>query len=166
MTIKMIAAVSQNGIIGNKELNNLPWTMDEYKEDMAFFRRMTANSTIIMGRNTFTSIGSKPLPKRRNIVVTSQTTTIPNIELAHSLEEAIGLAHQDLDVWIIGGSSIYLAGMKYADEIYLTLVPKLITPSADSVFFPWINPALFEFKGSMRLEGDNNLDVAKYSKIT
>lgn len=133
--IKIIAAVSKNGIIGID--NKIPWN---YPEDMRHFKLCTSNSTVVMGRKTFESIG-KPLPKRRNIVVSSKTIDIEGIETVSSLEKAL-TSTDDSHIWLIGGASIYQEGMSYADEIHLTLTPDIIL-GTDVVKFPWINPTIF-----------------------
>jgi dihydrofolate reductase len=132
--IGIIAAVSQNGIIGIE--NKLPFN---YPEDMAHFKQTTLNSTIIMGRNTFESIG-KPLSKRKNIVITSKKISIPNIITFDSIEGAL---QNENNVWFIGGAQIYEEAMAYADTILLTIMPDIIK-SINTVKFPLINPTIFE----------------------
>lgn len=137
--IGMIAAVTQNGVIGVE--NKLPF---DYPADMKHFRTTTANSIVIMGRKTFEGIG-RPLPKRRNIVVSSKP--IDGVEVVASVDAAINLTKDDArDIWFIGGASIYEAGMYFADKIVLTLTPdiELRTPA---VKFPWINPRHFKLRG-------------------
>lgn len=76
--------------------------------DRKFFRRMTAGSTVIVGRKTLASFpGGQALPKRRNIVLTRQDITIPGVEIAHSPEEAGALCREDETVFVIGGGSVY-----------------------------------------------------------
>jgi dihydrofolate reductase len=140
--IGMIAAVSMNGIIGID--GKIPW---DYPADMKHFRETTANSIVIMGRKTFEGIG-RPLPKRRNIVVSSSLSlSTEGVELVPSVAHAIDLTQGDTrDIWFIGGASIYEAGMYFADKIVLTLTPdiELRTPA---VKFPWISPRNFNLKG-------------------
>jgi len=88
---------------------------------MKFFRRATLGHTIVMGRKTFESLGCRPLPKRRNIVITRNPVAHwNNIEVAHSLDEAIKLAMGEKRIFVIGGGEIYQAALPIADEIYLT----------------------------------------------
>lgn len=144
--IGMIAAVTQNGIIGVE--NKLPF---DYPVDMKHFRTTTANSIVIMGRKTFEGIG-RPLPKRRNIVVSRIAKGLgvlptEGIEVVKSVDDAIDLTKDDArDIWFIGGASIYEDGMYFADKIILTLTPdiELRTPA---VKFPWINPRHFKLRG-------------------
>lgn len=64
--IILVAAISENGVIGSN--NSLPWKL---KDDLAFFKKLTSNKIIIMGSNTFKSIGNKPLPNRKNVILSS-----------------------------------------------------------------------------------------------
>ncbi len=156
--IKMIAAVSQNMVIGKN--NTLPWSK-HYPEDLKHFKQMTINSTIIMGRNTFESIGSKPLPKRRNIVISSKR--IPDMESYTNLNEATEQSHQlDSDIWLIGGSAIYQMGMALAHEIHLTRIPEHIEGD-NLVYFPEIN---YRFYKSSEEEIGDNLYKDIYSLIS
>lgn len=161
--INLICAVSENGIIGIE--NRLPWK-GNYKEDMNFFKEMTFNSTVIMGRATYRSIG-KALPNRRNIVISKKIKNIESlknisdIEVFHNLEDALKTCEGD--IWLIGGESIYAEGMKYADNIYLTLIPEYIDVSYKKhAKFPWINTKIFN-KQKIKTISDN-LDVIIYSK--
>jgi dihydrofolate reductase len=160
--IGLIAAVSKNGVIG---LNGtIPWN---YPEDMKHFRKTTANSTVIMGRKTFESIG-RPLPKRRNIVISRTNVEVEGIETFSSMKEALEspLFSSSLngDRWLIGGASIYEEGMQYADEIHLTLTPDIITTS-NVVKFPWVSPQQFAVRELRPLEDGSQLMYAIYSKI-
>jgi dihydrofolate reductase len=166
--IGMIAAVTKNGIIGIE--NKLPF---DYPADMKHFRTTTANSIVIMGRKTFEGIG-RPLPKRRNIVVSRIANglgTLPKegIEVAASLDDAVALTAGDQrDVWFIGGAFVYEEGMEYADKIVLTLTPD-VERRTPAVKFPWINPQKFELKRILPLNPEDPsppLFVATYEKIT
>lgn len=173
--IGIIAAVSRNGVIGVE--NKIPW---DYPEDMKHFRKTTANSTVIMGRRTFESIG-RPLPKRRNIVISRTKVEVEGIETFSSLESIIGFQKAmegfnaathiatgpqpaSQDIWLIGGASIYEEGMQYADEIHLTLTPDVIT-AANAVKFPWISPQQFAVRELRPLEDNSKLMLALYSRI-
>ncbi len=137
----MIAAVTQNGVIGVE--NKLPF---DYPADMKHFRTTTANSIVIMGRKTFEGIG-KPLPKRRNIVVSRVCNNGDGVEVVPSVDAAIDLVKDDTrDIWFIGGASIYEAGMWFADKIVLTITPDIETRTP-AVKFPWINPKNFKLRG-------------------
>ena len=102
--------------------------------DMRRFRQLTTGHTVIMGRKTFESLPSGPLPNRRNIVITRQTDfRAPGAELAHSLQEALNMAGGE-EIFIIGGESIYRAAMPLAQRLYLTQI-HAERPDADT-FFP------------------------------
>lgn len=122
MSLKIIAiyAVSENGVIGKN--NDLPWKLPS---DMRHFMRSTKGKTVVMGRKSFESIDCKPLPKRRNIIITSQKDyQAPGAEVVHSLEEAIELAKTDGEIWITGGAGVYEESIKkgFVNLIYETLV--------------------------------------------
>lgn len=150
--IKMIAACSMNAVIGKN--NSIPWN---YPEDMKRFREMTAGSTIIMGRKTWESIG-RPLPKRRNIVISSQAIDNPNIECFSSLIQALEHTKENENIWIIGGATLYKQGMNVADEIDLTIIPEIIDEK-EAVFFPWINPLQFI------LEAEPSITTTQNNKV-
>ena len=163
----MIAAVSANGVIGKD--NTIPWN---YKEDMQFFRKTTSNKefppTVIMGKNTFISMGSRKLPGRRNIVITKSDLG-GVVETYAELWEAIelGLGNTTADIWLIGGTTIYKEGMKYAEEIYITEIPETIE-GENLAYFPEIDKSKFTVKEYIPLfdaEGKQTLQVAKYVKI-
>lgn len=139
----MIAAVSENGVIGinNESGGHLPWK-NKYPEDLKRFKLLTMESTVIMGRKTFESIGSKPLPKRRNIVISSNYINNLGIECFKSFEQAALQFLEHENIWIIGGASLYSKGMSFCNEIDLTLIPENIYDS-NAVYFPWINPTVF-----------------------
>ena len=117
--ISIIVAIAQNGTIGDK--NSLLWHI---KEDMRFFRTTTSGHPVIMGRKTFESLGSKPLPKRKNIVITRSDVEFEGVFTAHSLEEAISMAEGDEEIFIMGGAQIYAQSLDIADRMYITHVER------------------------------------------
>lgn len=117
--ISIIVAIAQNGTIGDK--NALLWHI---KEDMRFFRTTTSGHPVIMGRKTFESLGSKPLPKRRNIVITRSDVEFEGAFVAHSLEEAVAMTDDDAEVFIMGGAQIYAQALDIADRMYITRVER------------------------------------------
>jgi dihydrofolate reductase len=130
MTVSIIVAIGENNAIGKN--NQLLWHLPA---DLKHFKNKTAGHTIIMGRKTFDSLG-KPLPNRRNIVVTRQDITIPGCEVVKSIDEAIALCKGEEEVFIGGGAEIYREAMDKTDRIYLTIVHKMF--DADT-FFPEID---------------------------
>ena len=127
-----IAAVSTNWGLGRD--NDL---LFHISEDLKRFRAMTSGGTVIMGRKTLDSMpGGKALPKRRNIVITRDPAFVrENVEVAHSVEEALALVARDEPekVWVIGGGEIYKAMLPHCRVCYLTRV--YAEPDCD-VFFP------------------------------
>ena len=117
--VSIIVAIAQNGTIGDK--NSLLWHI---KEDMRFFRTTTSGHAVIMGRKTFESLGSKPLPKRKNIVITRADRDFEGAFTAHSLEEANAMAEGDEEIFIIGGAQIYAEALSVADRMYITRVER------------------------------------------
>jgi dihydrofolate reductase len=130
MIVSIIVAIGENNAIGKN--NQLLWHMPN---DLKHFKDVTSGRTIIMGRKTFDSVG-KPLPKRRNIVVTRQDITIPGCEVVKSIEDGLALCKGEDEVFIGGGAEIYKLAMHLTDRIYLTIIHKSF--DADT-FFPEID---------------------------
>ena len=117
--INAIYAISENHVIGRD--NEIPWKLSS---DLKRYKRLTMGHPIIMGRKTFESIG-KPLPGRRNIVITRNPAFIhAGIEIAHSLENALQLTKEAEQVFLVGGAGIFLEGVQQGlvTRIYETLV--------------------------------------------
>ncbi len=114
--ISIIVAIAENGVIGDK--NDLLWHISE---DLKHFKAITTGHPVIMGRKTYESLG-RPLPNRRNVVITRQALEIEGCEVVHSLEEAFALFSPDEEVFVIGGAQIYRQALDQADEFYLTRV--------------------------------------------
>src|ERR1700744_4097645 len=128
--VSAIVAIAENHAIGKN--NQLLWHMPN---DLKHFKDITSGRTIIMGRKTFDSVG-KPLPKRRNIVVTRQDITIPGCEVVKSIEDGLALCKTEHEVFIGGGAEIYRQAMHLTDRIYLTIVHKEFD---GDTYFPEIN---------------------------
>ncbi|WP_342647944.1 dihydrofolate reductase [Mucilaginibacter sp. CSA2-8R] len=131
MNIYIVVAIATNNAIGKN--NQLLWHLPN---DLKHFKEITSGHTVIMGRKTYESVG-RPLPKRRNIVVTRQAIEIPGCEVASSIQEAIAIGRRDSDLYIIGGAEIYRQALPLTDSIYLTIVHQAF--EADT-FFPEIKP--------------------------
>lgn len=128
--IVIIAAVAGNRAIGKD--NQLLWHIPE---DMAHFKALTAGHAVIMGRKTWESlpVRFRPLPGRRNIVITRQADyTAPGAEIAGSLEMALERASTATVAFIIGGEQIYAQAMAVADRLEITEVDQ--RPEADAWF--------------------------------
>ena len=116
--VSIIAAVSENGVIGRDQ--DLPWHLPA---DLKRFKRLTNGHHMIMGRRTWESIGCRPLPGRPTIVVTrSRRYQAKEAWVAHSLDRSIEMVKHDDEVFIAGGEGIYRAAMSIADRIYLTRI--------------------------------------------
>ena len=116
--------------------NTLPWRLPE---DLAHFKRVTTGHPIIMGRKTFDSIG-RPLPNRRNIVITRNPDwRHEGVETAGSVPAALALLAGQ-DGYIIGGAEIYQQALPLADSLIITEISKTFACDA---FFPAIDPALW-----------------------
>lgn len=127
MDISMIAAVGKNNELGKS--NDLIW---HFHKDMVFFRETTTGATVLMGRKTFESL-PKALPKRRNIVITSDLNyTAEGAEVCHSIDEALELCKND-KVFILGGGRIYQQFIDMANSLYLTEIDA-VCPDADTYF--------------------------------
>ena len=135
----ILVAVSPEGIIGKD--NTIPW---HYSADLKRFKRLTTGNTIIMGRKTWESLPIKPLPNRRNIVITR--SSIKDIECFQSIDDALQTCEGD--VWFIGGAGIYQEAMQKADIIDMTLVPDNVS-GEDCIYFPTIDKSW--------IEGDTNV---------
>lgn len=126
----------------------LPWHLPA---DMKHFRDLTSGHTIIMGRRTFETL-RRPLPNRRNVVVTSDRAYQPEgAFIVHDLDEALGLAPEDEEVFVVGGGEIYEQAMPRADRLYLTIVHA--EPEGDT-FFPEFTEADWILREDIYQEAD------------
>lgn len=131
--ISIIAAIGNNNELGKD--NDLIWHLPA---DLKRFKKITTGHTIIMGRNTFESIG-KPLPNRRSVIITRNKEYYKEgCDVVHSLEEALDLVDEKEKAFIIGGAQIYKEALHkdLADELEITKVHQDF--EAD-VYFPEIN---------------------------
>ena len=127
MIIKLIWAQDSSGGIGIN--NKLPW---HFSEDLQKFKSLTLNSTIVMGRKTWESLKIKPLPKRKNIVLSSKK--INDVECYKSIEELMNSLNNESSFFAIGGAQIYKIFYPLAHELHISLI-NTSTPNID-VFFP------------------------------
>lgn len=123
MNLAIIVAQAKNRVIGVN--NKLPWHLPE---DLRYFKQVTMAKPIIMGRNTYESIG-RPLPGRTNIVISRQESYAPNgvkvvssLEAAIEMAESIALIDGAAEAMVIGGGQIYAQALEKADRLYLTEV--------------------------------------------
>ncbi|PPD48966.1 MAG: diacylglycerol kinase [Methylotenera sp.] len=126
--LSIIVAVAHDGVIGVN--NTLPWHLPE---DLKRFRALTMGHHIIMGRNTYDSLG-RLLPGRTTVIVTrNENYKVEGALVAHSLEAAIALCENDEEVFLIGGAELYQAGLKLAHKLYITEIELDVVGDA---FFP------------------------------
>jgi len=138
--ISIIVAVAENNVIGKD--NQLIWHLPE---DMKYFKQTTAGHTVVMGRKTWDSLRIKPLPNRRNIVVTSQNRMIEGAEVVNSIEAAVALCEGEAECFVIGGETIYRQFLPYTNKLYLT---KVHSDFEGDTFFEMLNPAEWELTKS------------------
>ena len=123
----IVVAAAENNVIGKD--NQLLWHLPK---DLRFFKQTTSGGTVIMGRKTFESVG-KPLPNRRNIIITRQPDFhAEGTEVVHSLETALEHCRDENRVFIVGGAEIYRQALPLTNELYLTRVHA--APEGDTYF--------------------------------
>ena len=148
----IIVALDKNNAIGAG--GSLPWGHD-LPADLAYFKKMTKGTSVIMGRKTFESIG-KPLPDRENIIVTSSPTGMSGALSAISLESAYELARYP--IFVIGGGQLYSAAINDMDTLYVTEVDA--TFDGADAYFPDIDASVW--KETSREHHDSD----EYNKYT
>ena len=118
MPLHLILARATNGVIGHQ--NQIPWQLPE---DMAHFRQLTMGHPVIMGRKTWDSLPAavRPLPGRRNIVITRQADwQAEGAEVVHSLEQALAACANSAQAWVMGGAEIYRQALPLAQQVVVT----------------------------------------------
>ena len=140
----MISAVAENRVIGNK--NALPWHMPA---DFKHFKETTFGKAIVMGLNTFKSIGDKPLPGRKNIILNNDPNYLPpeRCFVAHSIDELMEMVKNEQEVMICGGASVYKQFLPLAQKLYLTYIHQSFE---GDTYFPEVN--LTEWKETERVD--------------
>lgn len=134
--LSIIVAVADNNAIGKD--NDLLWHISD---DLKRFKALTSGHAVIMGRNTWNSLPRRPLPKRRNIVMTHDPSFIADgVEVAHSLQDVISLVRDEDEAFVMGGAEIYRQFLPFAQKLYVTHVHSYF--DAD-VFFPVIDLSRF-----------------------
>jgi dihydrofolate reductase len=155
--ISIIAAVSEDYGIGKN--NDLLWNIPE---DLKRFKKLTYGKTVVMGKKTWESLPKKPLPGRKNIVITDNPyENINNAVTAYSVEDALSKCGESEEVFIIGGGSIYRQFMPLAGRLYITHILKKIP--AD-VYFPEIDMNTWEIVEKDD-SGSNKNDAVPYTFI-
>lgn len=132
-----IVAADLDNAIGRD--GDMPWRL---KADMRHFRDLTMGHTVLMGRRTWQSLFVRPLPGRRNVVISTTLAPSEGCEVARSVDEALAMTAGDGEVYIIGGAHIYNELFGRTDRIILTRV-HTHAEGADC-HFPAIDPALWD----------------------
>ncbi|HWK75414.1 MAG TPA: dihydrofolate reductase [Povalibacter sp.] len=133
MTLSIVVAVAENGVIGHG--NALPWRLPD---DLRRFKELTLGKPIVMGRKTHDSIG-RALPGRTNIVVSRQAgLSVPGCLVVGSVAQALAAAGDVPEVVLIGGAELYRAALPAVDTIHLTRVHAAVP---GDTFFPALDPA-------------------------
>ena len=164
MKINIIVAIEENHGIGKN--NTLPWN---FRKDMKYFSNITKgnnHNAVIMGRNTYESIG-KILPKRYNIILSkSIQISMENTSVFHTIDDSLAFCKEKdfEEVWIIGGETIYrqFLDLQLIDNIYITKIRKYY--QCDT-FFPEISDKFKLISSSSMTENDVILEFLVYSKL-
>ncbi|WP_377889072.1 dihydrofolate reductase [Alkalihalobacillus sp. R86527] len=114
--ISFLLAMDENRMIGKD--NDLPWHLPA---DLKYFKKMSLDKSIVMGRKTFESIG-KPLPGRKSYVITRRDLTIDDVTVLHSIDQFLELVEEDKEKewFVIGGAEVYRQLLPYANRLYIT----------------------------------------------
>ncbi len=152
MKIIIIAAMDKNGLIGND--NRLPW---HFPEDLKHFKETTTGKFVIMGKNTYKSIG-KPLKKRKVIVLSrSNDFNPPDARGATSIDEALSLAEGE--IFVAGGAGVYRQFLSKADLMYITEIDDIFE---GDIYFPEFNKE--DWEKIEEKKGENKLLTFKKLK--
>lgn len=142
--ISIILAVSPNGVIGRD--GDMPWKLST---DLKRFKALTLGKPLVLGRKTFESFGSRPLPGRPHVIVSrSAEIAMPMVETVRSLEAGLERAHEIAkeisvdEIFVIGGGEIYRQALPLADLLYVTHVEAEI--EGGDTFFPPVDLDVFE----------------------
>jgi dihydrofolate reductase len=145
--LSIIVAIDENNAIGknNQLLCRLP-------DDLKYFKRTTSGHIVIMGRRTYESLPVKPLPGRKNIVVSVSLTEPPRgAELVRTIDEACRLCGGPEECFITGGAQIYRQMMPFVQKLYITRIHHRFDADA---YFPAIHPDEWVIRSSERHETD------------
>jgi dihydrofolate reductase len=148
---KAIAAMSLNRVIGAG--NRIPWHLPE---DLRWFKEATWGGTLVMGRRTFEAIG-RPLPGRTTVVLSRSGWQHAGVRVVESLEALAGLA-LPAPVFVCGGAQVYTLALPFCEELYLTLVKRVVQGDA---FFP---PFEADFELASRLRDTAEWELRHYRR--
>ena len=146
--------MSAERVIG--QAGGLPW---HYPEDLKRFKRLTLDTTIIMGRRTWESIGSKALPGRQNKVITR--ATLSHVPCFTSVQAALDSCSGD--IWFIGGGQLYTEALKYCDFVDVTWVPDQVE-GENLVYFPELDRSLWDAGPRLAFATDSRLACQRFTR--
>jgi len=159
--ISIIVAIAQNGAIGKN--NDLLWHISD---DLKRFKAITSEHTVVMGTKTYESLPFKPLPKRKNIVITrNRNLHVEGCTMANSIEEIVTeYATSEDEIFVIGGANIYEQFLPFASKLYITWVYK---DFEGDVFFPNIDESIWEIseKSDILHDEKSDLDYAFFTYL-
>jgi dihydrofolate reductase len=156
MELILIAAMAANRVIGRG--NTIPWNIPG---EQTRFKDITMGHSLIMGRKTWESIG-KPLPGRRNIVVTRNSKfRAPGAEIVYSLEQGLDLTASAERVFVIGGAQLYQLALERADTLILTELGQEVPGDA---FFPSFSCPPFELVQTEEVGGTTPYSIRTYQR--
>lgn len=117
--IAFLWAQDENGIIGNQ--GTLPWSLPN---DLKYFKKMTQEKAIVMGRKTFEGMNKRPLPNRINIILTTdQSYQAEGVKIMHTVDEVLTFAKSyEKDTIITGGTAVFKSFMPFVDVLYKTII--------------------------------------------
>ena len=154
--LSIIAAIAQNGAIGTD--NDLLWHLSG---DLKRFKKLTMGHPVVMGRKTWDSLPKKPLPGRRNIVLTQNPDfTAQGAETVHSVNELFKVLRDcDEECFVMGGAAIYNLLLPFARRLYIT---RIYRDYEADVFFPTIDMSAFTLVkfGEPMQDEESGLDYA------
>ncbi|MGM0505757.1 MAG: dihydrofolate reductase [Bacteroidota bacterium] len=158
MILAMIAAHDPKLHIGVN--GEMPW---HYREDLLYFKRVTSGHPVLMGRGVYEEVGEKPLPNRRNVVL-SRTANWPghSIEVCRSIPDALELLSDEERVFVIGGGEIYAQLLDQADELWITEIHK--TYHGDT-YFPEYRDRIGTDWREVSREDHEELSFVRYDRI-
>ena len=157
--LSIIVAIAKNNVIGKD--NKLIWHIPE---DLKRFKKITSGKTVIMGRNTFLSLG-KVLPNRKHVVLTHLNEPVsddPQVTTVYSPDELKKYIDDDEENFVIGGAMLYRTLMPYANKMYITEIDEEFD---GDVFFPEIDEKVWKVEKREKGITDEN-NIYKYEYVT
>lgn len=139
--IAFLWAEDRNGVIGHNGI--LPWRLPN---DMKFFKQMTTNQVVVMGRKTFEGMGKKALPNRMNIVITSDPSyEAEDVEVMHNHQAVMDFINKiDKDIFIIGGAVVFASFIKEVNLLYRTVIDESFAGDTYMIPIDWEQWELIE----------------------